>query len=71
MIDDDDAEPGTYSLTVTSPDGEASTTIMITVSDVASMISFSATPRSIPTDTGLTDCTASTVTDATATSPRI
>ena len=60
---DDDAVPGIYSLTVTSPDGEASETIMITVSDVASMISVSCEPEIIPTDSGLTDCTVM-VTDA-------
>ena len=60
---DDDAVPGVYSLTVTSPDGEASTVIMITVSDVASMISVTCEPEMIPTDSGLTDC-AVMVTDA-------
>ena len=32
----DDAKPGTYSITVTSPDGEVSAMIMVTVSDDAS-----------------------------------
>ena len=59
----DDAVPGVYSLTVTSSDGDASTIIMITVSDVASMIMVSCDPMMIPIDTGLTDCTV-TVTDA-------
>ena len=60
---DDDAAPGTYSLTVTSPDGEASEIIMITVSDDASMITVSCDPEMIATDSGLTDCTV-TVADA-------
>ena len=63
VTDDDDAVPGTYSLTVTSPDGEASTIIMITVSDVASMIEVTCDPVMVPTDTGQTDCVVM-VTDA-------
>ena len=59
---DDDAVPGVYSLTVTSPDGEASTMIMITVSDEASMIMLSCDPEIVPVRTGETLCTA-TVTD--------
>ena len=58
-----DAVPGTYSLTVTSPDGEADTMVMVTVSDVASMISVTCVPEMIPTTSGLTDC-AVMVTDA-------
>ena len=51
-----DAIPGGYSITVTSPDGEASTMIMVTVSDVASMIEISCDPMMIPTTSGLTEC---------------
>ena len=51
-----DAIPGAYSITVTSPDGEASTMIMVTVSDVASMIEVSCDPMMIPTTSGLTEC---------------
>ena len=63
IISGEDAIAGTYSITVTSPDGEASTMIMITVSAEASKISVSCDPEMIPTDSGLTDCTV-TVTDA-------
>ena len=62
VADGDDAVPGTYSLTVKSPDGEASTMIMIIVSDDASMIMVSCDPEMVTTDSGLTDCTV-TVTD--------
>ena len=58
----DDAKPGTYSITVTSPDGEVSTMIMVTVSDDASNLSVTCDPEMIPIATGLTDCTV-TVTD--------
>ena len=51
-----DAVPGVYSITVTSHDGEASTMIMVTVSDEATTISVSCDPVMIPTDTGLTQC---------------
>ena len=63
IISGEDAIAGTYSITVTSPDKEASTMIMITVSDVASMIEVTCDPMMIPVDTGLTDCTVM-VTDA-------
>ena len=52
-----DAVPGTYSITVTSSDREASTMLDITVSDVASQLMISCEPEMISTDTGLTDCT--------------
>ena len=58
-----DAIAGTYSITVTSEDREASTMIMIIVSNVASVIEVTCDPEMIPVDTGLTDCTV-TVTDA-------
>ena len=51
-----DAVPGSYSITVTSPDGEASTMVMVTVSDVATMIEVSCDPMMIPTTSGLTEC---------------
>jgi hypothetical protein len=63
VTSDDDAVAGTYSLTVTSGDGEASMNIMVTVSDEASMISVTCDPVIIPTDSGFTDCTVM-VTDA-------
>ena len=63
IADDDNAVPGTYSLTVTSPDGEADTMIMVTVSDDASMIMVTCDPVMVPTDTGQTDCVVM-VTDA-------
>ena len=65
---DTDSVPGTYSLTVTSPDGEASTIIIITVSDVASMIEVTCDPVMVPTDTGQTDCVVM-VTDASGNVP--
>ena len=53
----DDAVPGEYTLTVESPDGEASTMIMIIVSDDASVLTVSCDPETVATDSGLTNCT--------------
>ena len=59
----DDAKPGTYSITVTDQDGDASTIVEITVSAEATGISVACEPEVILTDSGLTECTV-TVTDA-------
>ena len=61
--DGDDAIAGTYSITVDSDDGEASTMIEIVVSGDASMIDVTCDPVMVPTDTGQTDCVVM-VTDA-------
>ena len=57
-----DAVPGTYSITVTSDDGEASAMVEITVSDAGSMLTLACDPEIVPVRTGETLCTA-TVTD--------
>ena len=64
----DDAKAGTYSITVEDANGAASGIVMITVSDVASIITLTCDPEMVPIRTGETLCTA-TVTDANGSIP--
>ena len=63
VADEKTAVAGTYSITVESPDGDASEMVQVTVSAKASMLSVTCDPEIVPIRTGETLCTA-TVTDA-------